>query len=79
MYTFSVGRCMWDEACVKNTEQEICLMPQLAAYNVAYRLHPNGVHYYQVIMANMNTANTKAAAPGAAVTLLLLLALLAHT
>ena len=35
MYTFSVCRCMWDEACVKNTEQEIRLMPQLAAYNVA--------------------------------------------
>ncbi len=78
MYTFSVCRCMWDEVCVKNTEQEICLMPQLAAYNVAYRLHPNGVHCYQVIMA-MNTANTKAATPGAAVTLLLLVTLLAHT
>jgi hypothetical protein len=36
------------------------------------------VHYYQVIMV-MNTANTKAAAPGAAVTLLLLVAFLAHT
>jgi hypothetical protein len=34
--------------------------------------------FYQVIMA-MNTANTKAAAPGAAVTLLLLEALLTHT
>ena len=37
MYTFSVCRCMWDEACVKNTEQEIRLMPQLAACITSHR------------------------------------------
>ena len=78
MYTFSMCRCMWDEACVKNTEQEIRLMSQLIRNIGGYRLHPNGVHCYKVIMA-INTANTKAATPGAAVTPLLLVTILVQT
>ena len=35
MHKIYIYVCVWDEARVKNTEQEIHLMPQLAAYNVA--------------------------------------------